>query len=343
MHAMKAIRADKPFDVAVVDVAEPTAAPGWVLLKVRAVGICGTDVYAYKGLHPFMTYPRVLGHELSGEIVEIAPADADASGLAVGDHVAVEPYFHCGQCHMCQAGRSNACLSLEVLGVHCEGGMCELLAAPVGKVYKPPEPLADDLLALVEPISIGANAVRRSSVASGESVAVIGAGPIGISAMLMARLAGARVAIVDLETTRLARAAEMGAALTIQPEQTDAAEALRDFADGLGPHVVIEAVGLPVTIGQSIEWVRAGGRVAILGQSNKPLDFSYGPMMKKELDVLASRNSVGQFPRILQAIVDGELAPAKMISHRIGLDDVPATLADMHEHPSAYCKAVVCM
>jgi len=131
--------------------------------------------------------------------------------------------------------------------------------------------------------------------------------------------------------------------MTIQPQEVDAGAALFEFGDGLGPDVVIEAVGLPLTIGQAIEWVRAGGRVAIVGQSNKPLDFSYGPMMKKELDVLASRNSVGQFPRILEAIVTGRLEPHDMITHRIGLADVPATLADMHEHPNAYCKAVVCL
>lgn len=340
---MKAILATKPFDVSVVDVPDPEPRPGWALLRVRAVGICGTDLHGYRGLHPFMTYPRILGHELSGEIVAIDAADAGSTGLAVGDHVAGEPYFHCGRCHMCRAGRRNACLNLEVLGVHCEGGMCELLAMPAGKLHKPPQPLGDDLLAVVEPISIGANAVRRARITSGESVAVIGAGPIGISAMLMAMLEGARVAVIDLVQSRLDRATEMGAALTIQPEQTDASKALCEFADGLGPHAVIEAVGLPITIKQGIEWVRAGGRVVIVGQSNKPLDFGYGPMMKKELDVLASRNSVGQFPRILEAIVDGRLKPEKMITHRINLADVPATLADMHEHPDAYCKALVCL
>ncbi len=340
---MRGVRATKAFDVSVVELPEPTARPGWALLRVRAVGICGTDLHGYRGLHPFMTFPRVLGHELSGEIVAIDPADVDKTDLAVGDHVAVEPYFHCGECHMCRAGRSNACVSLEVLGVHCEGGMCELLAVRLDKVYKPSQPLPDDLLALVEPISIGAQGVRRARVAEGETVAVIGAGPIGISALLMARLAGVRVAVIDLESGRLARAAEMGAELTLQPQETDPGDVLREFADGLGPHAVIEAVGLPITIRQGIDWVRAGGRVAIIGQSNKPLDFSYGPMMKKELDVLASRNSTGQFPPILAAMVDGRLKPAKMITHRVGLDDVPATLADMHEHPNDYCKAMVCL
>lgn len=338
---MKAVLAREAFDVSVVDVPDPERPPGWALLEVHAIGICGTDLHAYRGMHPFLTYPRILGHELAGEIVAMDQADAESSGLAVGDRVAAEPYFHCGKCHMCHAGRSNACVNLEVLGVHCEGGMCELLAMPVEKLHKPSAPLGCEVLAVVEPISIGANAVRRSRVGSGESVAVIGAGPIGISAMLMAMLAGARVAVIDLVQSRLNRAAEMGAALTIRPDQADGAEALRKFGDGLGPDAIIEAVGLPITIKQAIEWVRPGGRVAIVGQSNKPLDFSYGPMMKKELDVLASRNSVGQFPRILEAIVEGRLEPEKMITHRVGLADVPSTLADMHERPEVYCKAVV--
>ncbi|MBN1342447.1 MAG: zinc-binding alcohol dehydrogenase family protein [Phycisphaerae bacterium] len=338
---MKAVLAREPFDVSVVDVPGPEVRPGWVLLNVRAVGICGTDLYAYRGLHPFLTYPRILGHELAGEIADIDAEDAAKSGLSVGDHVAVEPYLNCGQCHMCRAGRSNACLKLEVLGVHCEGGMCERLVVPVEKAHKPTRPLSDDLLALVEPIGIGAQAVRRARVASGESVAVIGAGPIGVSAMLMARLAGARVAIVDLEATRLARAAEMGAELTIRPQERDVAEALLAFGEGLGPDAIIEAVGMPATICQAIECVRAGGRVAIVGQSNKPLDFSYGPMMKKELDVVASRNSAGLFPGILAAMVEGRLPAEKMITHRVGMAEVPGTLADMDARPSEYCKAVV--
>ncbi len=338
---MKAICAEEPFQVGVVDVPEPQRKPGWALLDVKAVGICGTDLHAYRGLHPFLTYPRILGHELSAEIAEIDAADADSTGLAVGDHVAVEPYFHCGECHMCRSGRSNACMHLEVLGVHCEGAMCERIVAPANKIYKAPGALPDDLLALVEPISIGAHGVRRARVASGEAVAVIGAGPIGISAMLMARLEGARVAVVDLVSDRLDRAKRLGAELTVQPDETDADEALREFSDGLGPDAIIEAVGLPVTIKQALDWTRPGGRVAIVGQSNKPLDFSYGPMMRKELDVLASRNSVGEFPGILQAMVDGRLAPQEMITHRVAIDDVPAALAEMHERPSEYCKAIV--
>lgn len=340
---MRAVRAEAPQNVSIVEVPEPEPRPGWAVLNVRAVGICGTDLHAYRGLHPFLTYPRILGHELAGEIAMIASEDARRTGLVEGDLVAAEPYFNCGKCHMCLAGRCNACVNLEVLGVHCEGGMSEQITLPVGKLYRPSKTLSPDLLAVVEPISIGANAVRRARLMSSESLAVIGAGPIGLSAMLMARLQGVRVAMIDLEPARLARAAEMGADVTIQPDQVDPAEALQDFADGLGPQAIIEAVGLPVTIKQSLDWVRAGGRVVIVGQSNKPLDFSYGPMMKKELDVLASRNSVEQFSRILQAMVDGRLQADKMISHRVALDDVPATLADMDERPSDYCKAVVMM
>ncbi len=338
---MRAVRAEAALDVAVVEIPEPEPRRGWAILNVRAVGICGTDLHAYRGLHPFLTYPRILGHELAGEVAMIGSEDARATGLVEGDLVAVEPYFNCGRCHMCLAGRCNACLNLEVLGVHCEGGMSEKLAIPVHKLYRPSKTMPPELMALVEPISIGANAVRRAKLMSGEALAVIGAGPIGLSAMLMARLQGARVAMIDLETPRLERAAEMGAEIAIRPDQEDPAEALRDFADGLGPHAIIEAVGLPRTIKQALDWVRAGGRVVIVGQSNKPLDFSYGPMMKKELDVLASRNSVGQFPRILQAMVDGRLRAEKMISHRVALDDVPTTLAEMDEHPSDYCKVVV--
>ncbi len=335
---MQALRINAPFAAKLISVSPPARSSGQALLRICAAGVCGSDLQIYRGTHPFVIYPRVIGHELAAQIIEI---DRNHRHLQVGDHVVVEPYLNCGRCHMCAAGRYNACLNIRVMGIHHDGGMTEQILAPIDKLHKPPRPIPDEQLALVETLGIGAQAVKRAQVGGRDFVAVLGAGAIGIGAMLMAKCAGARTAIIDLDQTRLRRAAQMGVDVALDASEPDTADRLREAADGLGPHVVVEAAGVPETVGDAIQYVRPGGRIAVIGISNKPMGFSHAPLVAKELDVFGSRNSADQFDEVLAAVGDGRINLTPMITHRVELSELPELLAEMDRTPLAFGKVIV--
>ncbi len=240
----------------------PQPGPGEALVRVHRVGICGTDLHAFRGRQPFFTYPRILGHELGVEVVALGPATeaAPPGHLAVGDRCAVEPYLNCGRCGACRRGKTNCCERLQVLGVHVDGGMREFLVVPVHKLHKSETlPLAH--LALVEMLCIGGHAVRRAQVEPGEQVLVIGAGPIGLSTIQFAQIAGAEVSVLELNPSRLAFCQEqLGVAHGLDGSQ-DPVDALRARLDGELPTVVFDATGNAHSMQQAFQLVANGGRL----------------------------------------------------------------------------------
>lgn len=340
---MKAILAQQAGKLEIVEIGEPQPTADEALIEVHYIGVCGTDMHAYKGSHPFVTYPRVLGHEISGVLLAgpkregILPA-----GLRDGDPVVIEPYINCRTCHMCRAGRTNACLDLKVLGVHIDGAMTQRIAVRADKVHRVPDGLSVRDAALAEPLGIGFHAARRGMVRAGQTVFIIGAGTIGRSVLAAAKQAGARVAISELIPQRIEAARRMGADLALDAHDTAAMQRdLLRWTDGNGPDVVVEAAGVPETVQQAIDIARPGGTLVLVGMTSLPITILTRPLMAKELNVYASRNSAAVLDELLAALAVRRIDADSFVSHEIELADVPTVLPDMCENPQRYLKVLV--
>jgi 2-desacetyl-2-hydroxyethyl bacteriochlorophyllide A dehydrogenase len=312
---MKQVVLERPGYLVLNDAPPPSAGPGEALLRVHRVGVCGTDFHAFHGRQAFFSYPRIMGHELGVEIVEVPSNDR---GLSVGDRCTVEPYLNCGTCNPCRTGHYNNCEDIRVLGVHADGGMREFFAVPLSHVYKSSR-LSFDQLAVVEPLSIGAQAVMRSGLKADERLVVVGAGPIGVAITQMALAARARVSVI--ETSQQRRERLMRLDVEVLSESDDAS------AD-----VVIDATGNADSMARSFARARFGGRVVWVGilQGAVPVD---DPLFHhRELTLYASRNSAGHFPRIIQMIENGVIDTSLWITERLALDDVPARFVDVTKH-----------
>jgi 2-desacetyl-2-hydroxyethyl bacteriochlorophyllide A dehydrogenase len=303
---MKQVVLEKPRCLVPRDVAPPVAGPGELLLRVHRVGVCGTDFHAFYGQQPFFVYPRVIGHELAAEVVQAPPNDR---GLAVGDFCTVEPYLNCGNCALCRSGHYNNCEDIKVLGVHVDGGLREYFAVPVDHVYKSSR-LSFDQLALVEPLSIGAQAVTRSGLGSGEQVLVVGAGPIGVAVAQLALAAGARVRVLETAACRRALAQRLGT------------EVLATYDDGWAD-VVIDATGNAASMAQAFSRARFGGRIVWVGIAPESVPVDDPLFHHRELTLLASRNSAGHFPRVISMIEEGKIDTSFWITHRLSIEEIP--------------------
>jgi 2-desacetyl-2-hydroxyethyl bacteriochlorophyllide A dehydrogenase len=309
---MKQVVLESPRKLVATDVPRPVAGPGEVILRVHRVGVCGTDVHAFHGHQPFFSYPRVMGHELGAEVVE---APANDRRIAVGDHCTVEPYLNCGKCAPCRAGHYNNCEDIRVLGVHSDGGWREFCTAPLEHVYKSAR-LSFDQLALVEPLSIGAHAVRRSGLQAGEQVLVVGAGPIGVAITQLALGAGARVRVFEATARRRARVERLGV------------EVLAMMDEGLSD-VVIDATGNAASMARSFERARFGGRVVWVGIVPCAVPVEDPLFHHRELTLFASRNSAGHFPRVIRMIEEGEIDTSPWITNRLTLEEVPTRFEEV--------------
>jgi 2-desacetyl-2-hydroxyethyl bacteriochlorophyllide A dehydrogenase len=296
------------------------------LVRVRRVGLCGTDFHAFRGRQPFVTYPRVLGHELGVEVVSVV---GDAS-LAPGDRCAVEPYLNCGVCPACRAGRTNCCESLSVLGVHQDGGLQEWLELPVAKLHRSAS-LSFDELALVEPLSIGAHAVRRAQLSPGELVLVIGSGPIGYATMAAACAAGARVWAVDVSDDRLqfcaARLPLVRASLVREDANTELADALSVER----PTAVFDATGNAGSMMRAFDLLPSGGRLIFVGLVRDAISFNDPEFHRRELTLFASRNATAEdFRQVMTWIESGRLNARALVTHRVPferlVDEFPSLL-----------------
>jgi 2-desacetyl-2-hydroxyethyl bacteriochlorophyllide A dehydrogenase len=308
------------------------------MVRVPRVGVCGTDLHAFIGDQPFFNYPRILGHELGAEVLAVGPGVAN---VRPGDRCAVEPYLNCGRCHACTRGKPNCCRSLIVLGVHGDGGHRARLVVPAAKLH-PSAVLDYEQLALVETLGIGAHAVDRAAVQPGESVAVIGAGPIGLAVMQFALAAGARVIAVDVSPGRLAFCGDRLGVADLVDARSDVGPQLEHLTGGDLPSAVFDATGNLKSMNASFHYPSQGGRLVLVGLVQSDVTFSDPNFHRRELTVLSSRNSLpADFTRIIQSIECGRIDTRPWITHRALLAGVPAVFASWTQPATGVIKAMI--
>jgi len=295
------------------DLPEPEPAEGEAVVAIKRIGICGTDLHAFKGNQPFFSYPRVLGHELAGVIERIGDNEA---GLKAGDLVSVIPYLHCGSCIACRNGRTNCCASMKVLGVHIDGGMRERIAVPASHLVGTNR-LTLDQSAVLEPLSIGAHAVARAGLRAGETALVIGGGPIGLGVMAFAKAAGARVVAMDVNEERLAFCRTWARVDETVVAQGDAFDRVSGLTHGDLPTVVFDATGNARSMTDAFRFVAHGGRLVYVGLVKTDITFHDPLFHSKELTLLGSRNATKEdFLRVLAAVKAGAIDVDAFVTHR---------------------------
>lgn len=334
---MKAIYLQSPGEIRVQQVPKPSRKENEVLIKVRSLGICGSDIGAYMGTNPLVSYPRIIGHEVAGEVVEVP---ANETELAVGDHVVLEPYVYCGKCYPCQNGRTNCCENLTVLGVHIDGAMSEYFSHPRHLVHKVPDNIPWNLLAMVEPLTISMHAVKRSRVKKGEHVVITGSGPIGLLAAQYALTLEAIPIVVDPVDERLEFAKEIGVKYVINPVKSDAVNEIKTITNGKMAEVIIEASGNAAAIRSSIDYVAYSGRTSLVGWPKNEISLPTALFTKKELDIVGSRNSFHSFPESINLISANKVDVAAVITKTISFEEVPGLVSDIAVNPGNYLKVV---
>ncbi|WP_276918110.1 zinc-binding alcohol dehydrogenase family protein [Aneurinibacillus aneurinilyticus] len=336
---MRAVQVQKAHQLLVQEVEKPRIKNTTdVLVKVKRIGICGSDMHIYHGTNPLATLPRVVGHEVAGEVVEVG---ADVKTIQVGDHVVVEPIRYCGTCYACRKGRPNVCASLSVFGVHEDGGMREWFVLPEKQIHAVDSSLSWDEIVLAEPYTIGAQAVWRGQVEKGDTVLIQGAGPIGICILKMAKLQGATVMITDLNDERLAFAKENGADIIINASRENIRDAVARWTAGEGVNVVIDAVCLPMTFELSIDVASPAGTVVVLGFDERPAPISQLPITKKEVTVVGSRLQTNQFPKVIRLLNERKLTHNGLVTHTFPLEKVQDAFDFVEKHPDKVRKALI--
>lgn len=317
---------------------QPVPAPGKAIIKIKRIGICGTDLHAFEGTQPYFNYPRILGHELAAEIVE---ADS-APGFKPGEAVTIIPYFNCGSCIACRSGKSNCCAYLEVCGVHVDGGMVEYLSVPSSSLVHG-DGLSFDELALVEPLAIGAHGVKRAGITAGEFVLVVGAGPIGLGTMELARIAGANVIAMDVNESRLAFCRDkLKVEYLVNALSPNIPEQLMHITNGDMPHVVIDATGNLHAINNAFQYMSHGGRYVLIGLQKEDISFSHPKFHKLEGTLISSRNATrSDFELVMNALRNKLVDPLTYITHRVNFDQVKDEFPNWLKPESRVIKAMV--
>lgn len=337
---MKAVCIDKPGSLTIVDIPEPVIKrPDEVKVKVTCGSICGSDIGIYKGTNSLASYPRIIGHEYGGIVVEAGPL---AVGVAAGDLVAVDPVRSCGTCFACRSGRRNVCSTLEVTGVHRDGGFVDYVVAPAADVHKVnPKKIPADLVCLVEPYSIGIQVNHRGRIGKNDRVLVMGCGPIGLCIMQDAKARGAMVMMSDILDSRLEEAKAMGADMVVNVATADLREAVSRFTGDECVPVVVDAVCSLTTFPQALDLACPAGRVVILGLLSAPSDVASVAITKKELDVLGSRLSNNRFPEAIESMVNGFYTPERLCSQRFHFTEAQQAVDLILGHPERVIKVVL--
>lgn len=334
---MKAIVCERPGTLTVTEVADPKLEAGHVLVRIRRIGVCGTDLHIFQGKHPYLNYPRIMGHELSGEIL----ATAGDTHLAVGDQVYINPYIACGKCHACAQGKPNCCMEIGVLGVHRDGGMCEVLAVPARNVFRA-EGITLDQAAMIEFLAVGCHATRRAEISARDRVLVVGVGPIGLGAALFAQLRGADVTLLDTQQTRLdfCRSALGITSLVLANEHSY--ERLAEVTKGDFFDVVIDATGNTASIERGFSYVAHGGDYVLLSIVKDRISFLDSEFHKREMRLIASRNALTEdFEEVMAAMRAGKVPSDRILTHRSPLGEVPTHFSEWIKPETGVIKAMV--
>jgi len=317
---------------------KPSLEKGKAILRIKRIGICGTDLHAFEGTQPYFEYPRILGHELAAELV-----DADGvEGFTPGEAVTLIPYFHCGACIACRSGKPNCCVNMKVCGVHVDGGMREYLSVPSSSLLHG-NGLEFDALALVEPLAIGAHGIRRAGVQPGEFVLVIGAGPIGLGTMEFARIAGANVVALDISTSRLEFCrTSLNIPHTINGREENVLKRLAEITNGDMPTVVIDATGNLNAINTGFQYLAHGGRYVLIGLQKGEISFSHPEFHKREATLMSSRNATTEdFTHVMNSMKSGLVDPTVYITHRAQFGQVKDQFPGWLNPASGVIKAMI--
>jgi 2-desacetyl-2-hydroxyethyl bacteriochlorophyllide A dehydrogenase len=335
---MKTLVCTKPGEFKYTTAEQPQIQAGQAIIKIRRIGICGTDLHAFEGTQPYFEYPRILGHELSGELIAVD----DAPGFEIGEAVTVIPYFSCGNCIACRRGKQNACVHIKVCGVHQHGGMVEYLSVPSTSLIHG-EGLSLDALALVEPLAIGAHAVRRAGITKDEFVLVVGAGPIGLGTMEFVRAAGGKVIANDTNDARLSFCKEtLKVEHIINAMDGDVMEQLKSITNGDMPTVVMDATGNLKAINNAFHYMSHGTRYVLIGLQKGEISFSHPEFHKREATLMSSRNATrADFEYVISLIKRNEIDPAIFITHRVRFDQVKDEFKGWLNPASRVIKAMV--
>lgn len=337
---MKALVCRKPGELTFEDRPAPgRPSAGWALISISHVGICGTDYHIFEGKHPYLAYPRIMGHELSGTVMAVG----ESVGIEVGERVVVNPYFACGKCIACRHDKPNCCVSIEVLGVHRDGGMCEELLVPAANLY-PVAGLSLVDAAAVEFLAIGAHAVRRSKVAAGVRTLVIGAGPIGLGTALFARIAGQAVTIMDMSRERLDFAEGQLGFPVIDGASASPVDLVRERTDGDRFDLVFDATGSKASIQAAFSYVAHGGALIMVSVIKDEISFSDPEFHKREMMVIGSRNALRvDFDHVMAAMHNGAIPVAKLITHHTTLQNSAGDISRWAHQKSGLIKAVIAL
>lgn len=335
---MKTVLINEPFQIGITNTEKPVPNKGEALLKVRYCGICGADVASFTGNQPFTTYPRIPGHEFSAEIVSIPENDRN---LKVGDIVTANPYFNCGTCYSCERGHVNCCTDNQTMGVQRDGSFREYITMPIERIYDGKGLTAKEL-ALVEPFTISYHALHRAPIHKGDKVLVVGAGPIGLFALIAAKAQGAEVYVADLLDGRLEKAMHFGADGTINSGKKDIKEEAMKITGGNGFDVCVEACGQSVTFLSCIECAAFAANIILIGNGKKETTFLHSILLKKELNVFGSRNSLtSDFEAVIDLMASGKVNVMDMVSRVYGVDDVKEAFDALVHNDGSLAKVLI--
>jgi 2-desacetyl-2-hydroxyethyl bacteriochlorophyllide A dehydrogenase len=335
---MKAFLATKPYAIQLVDLPIPEISPSTVLVRTSAVGICGSDIHLFRGDHPYTTYPLIFGHEAVGTVEAVGES---VTHFKAGDRVVLEPLISCGECYPCSIGRRNCCSNMKTVGVTTNGAFAEFFVAPESCFHLIPANLPFRRAVLAEPCSIGFHATARGAVEASDQVVIIGAGTIGLTILAAAKQTGAAVLIADIGDFRLDIARRMGADVTVNSQKEDLGAIVKQWTDGFGASVVIEAVGMPATIESTIGLVADAGRIVITGVTKEKFAVRGVDMTKKELTVFGSRNNLGNFAAALMFIKENPQIAEKLVTHTFPFAETQAAFKIADEKPNETCKIIV--
>jgi 2-desacetyl-2-hydroxyethyl bacteriochlorophyllide A dehydrogenase len=334
---MRSLICKQPYQFEYAETDLPKLKPGHAIIKIKRIGICGTDLHAFEGTQPFFNYPRILGHELSGDLVEIDGSDE----FVPGDIVTIIPYLSCGNCIACRNDKPNCCVNIKVCGVHIDGGMVEYFSVPSGSLING-KGLNYDELALIEPLAIGAHGIRRAEVREGEFVLVIGAGPIGLATMKFAQIAGGRVIAMDVNENRLQFCSEKLKIGYTLKATGNVVEQLKEITNGDMPTVVIDATGNQKAINNALQYVAHGGRYVLIGLQKSELIFSHPEFHKRETTLLSSRNATrSDFEFVNESIKEGLIDPSVFITTRMKFREAKDNFASLVKYDGGVIKPVI--
>ncbi|HVZ55942.1 MAG TPA: zinc-binding alcohol dehydrogenase family protein [Chitinophagaceae bacterium] len=335
---MKVLICNEPGRLDYAEREKPVPGPGEALLRVRQAGICGTDLHAFEGTQPYFSYPRILGHELAVEFVEVN----GPGSWRRGDLLTVMPYFSCGHCVACRRGKPNCCAQLRVFGVHIDGGLAEYITVPATALVAAPG-LGLDELALVEPFSVAAHGIRRAGDLRNAFVLVMGAGPIGLATMEMARLAGARVIALDVDPVRLAFCRQvLRVPYCLDGSTAPVGSTLAEITRGDMATVVFDATGNLGAIRDGFGYLAHGGRYVLIGLQPNDICFSHPEFHKREASLCSSRNALREdFDYVIDCIREGRIAPVSLVTHRVAFGGLPQAFPGWLRRGSGVIKALV--